>query len=368
MSKRTMGYAWSLVALLAVAPCVSAQTDNIVDLTGKTAFTSDDQNRLDQAVAALLDTLVAGTDSRLVDAARKQLVALAQSANGTAEFRQLAAKTIVKQAGVKMSNPILVYKNRLALTIVLAQIQEADAVPLLLKLMVGEGADGERYAGVRYWAAKGLAGKAVSEAIVQGRAPESIRRVLADLEKALIREKDGICLGAMIEAVAALGTDAASDLLIRVSSEKAKTLNLADHDIAEAMRVAVTMLDLAYKNDIRPIPDAKQPIVAAMAQILARTPPHSDGLLLISAIDETLARLTGETTGLSQAVTDVRGRPGRPDARAIDGVWLEQLNWIEILLRLDKPGKKELRIKQRPVLLDWSPAKSAEVASSGGTR
>jgi len=363
-----MGFAWGLVVLLAVAPCVSAQTDNIVDLTGKKAFTSDDQGRLDKAVAGLLDTLVTGTDNRLVDAARKQLVDMAQSGNATAEFRQLAAKTIVRQAGAKMSNPILVYKNRLALTIVVAQVQDADAVPLLLKLMGGEGADGERYAGVRYWAAKGLAGKAVSEAIVQGRAPESIRRVLGDLEKALMREKDGICVGAMVEAVAALGTDAATDLLTRVSAEKAKTLNLADHDIAEAMRVAVATLDLAYKNDIRPIPDAKQPIVAAMAQILARTPPHGDGLLLIAAIDDTLARLTGETTGLSQAVAAGRGQSGRLDAKAIDGVWLEQLNWIEILLRLDKPGKKELRLKQRPVLLDWSPAKSAEVASAGGAR
>ncbi|MBN2581506.1 MAG: hypothetical protein JXL80_00450 [Planctomycetes bacterium] len=368
MSKRTLRVVLGLGMLLVVAPVVSAQTDDISDLTGKATFSADEQDRLQKAIDGVLDRVVAGTDNRLVDAARKQLIDMVQSSRSTEEFKALAAKLIVKQATAKMANPILVYKNRLALAIVIAQMQEPDSVSLLLRLLGGEGPEGERYAGVRYWAAKGLAGKAVSEAIVQGRAPEPMRKVLADLEKVLMREKDGICVGAMLEAVAALGTDAATDVMIRAAADKARTLNLGNRDAAESMRAAVVILEGVYRNDIRPISEVKQPIVGVMAQILAQTPPHGDGLTLIAAINEALGRLTGETTGLGEAVAKCRDQANRLEPKVIDGVWLEQLNWIETLLRLDKQGKKELRLKQRPVLLDWSPAKSAEVAAKSVNR
>ena len=270
------------------ASSVLGQADDLTDLMGKTAFTTEDEDRIVAAIKPDLDRLVAGTD------------------------------------------------NRLAVAIVVSKMQNPESVPLLLKLLLGEGQEGELYPSVRYWAAKGLAGPKVSAAILGGTSASLRREVLEALDKALAREQDAICVGAMLSVADAMGTDQAVDLLIRTTAEKARRLDLGGGDAIETMKQAVVALESAYRRDIRPMAKAKQQIVATLAQVLAQVPPHGDGLELITLVDQILSRLTSETTTLGEAVRELRAQGKSTKPKMVDLVWVEQLNWIESLLKLSK--------------------------------
>jgi len=366
MSKRTLAFVLCVAAVMIAASSALGQTDDLTGLMVKTSFTAEDEARIVTAIKPLLARLVAGTDNRLVNGARSQLIVLTTDRRATVEFHALAARLIATQLQNLLTKPIVVHKNRLAVAIVVSRMQNSESVPLLLKLLVGEGTQGERYPSVRYWAAKGLAGKKVSAAILRNN-PVPLRKVMASLEQALGREKDAICVGAMLKVAEVLGTDQAVDLLIKATAEKAKSLDLGETDAVDAMKQATAALEAAYQRDIRAMAQAKQPIVATLAQVLAQTPPHGGGLELITVVDQTLSRLTSETTGLGETVRKLQGQKGaRTDSQTVDLVWVEQLNWIEFLLKLSKPENKDLRLKQRPEYLNWSPAKSAEVARKAG--
>ncbi|NIA21827.1 MAG: hypothetical protein GWP05_07665, partial [Anaerolineaceae bacterium] len=343
------------------------QTEDLSDQMGKTAFTAEDEAHIAKVVKPLLDSLVAGTDNRQVKGARSQLIGLTTNTRATVEFRTVAARIIVVQLQKRLKAPVLVHKNRLAAAIVVSRMQNPESVPLLLKLLVGEGPQGERYASVRYWAAKGLAGKKVHEAILRNN-PLPLRKVLEALDRAITRETDAICVGAMLKVAAVLKTDQAVDLLIKATAAKARSLDLGNSDAVDTMKQAVVALEDAYRRDIRKMAEAKQPIIAALAQVLAQTPPHGSGLELITVVDGVLARLTSQTTPLGEKVRELQGQGVRIQPKTVDLVWVEQLNWIESLLKPGKPENKDLRLKQRPVYLDWSPAKSAEVARKAGRK
>ena len=83
-------------------------------------------------------------------------------------------------------------------------------------------------------------------------------------------------------------------------------------------------------------------------------------------VDQTLSRLTSETTTLGEAVRKLQGQGKSTEPKTVDLVWVEQLNWIESLLKLSKPENKDLRLTQRPEFIDWSPANSTEVARKAG--
>ena len=361
MSKRTFVLALCGAVVMISASSALGQTDDLTDLMGKADFTAEDEARIAKAIKPLLDRLVAGTDSRLVKGARSQLIGLTTNTRATVEFRTVTAKIIVVQLQKRLNAPVLVHKNRLAVAIVVSRMQNPESVPVLLKLLVGEGSQGERYASVRYWAAKGLAGKKVSEAILRNN-PLPLRKVLAALDQAITREKDAICVGAILKVDKVLGTDQAVDLLVKATAAKATSLDLGNSDAIATMKQAVVALEEAYRRDIRKMAEAKQPIIAALAQVLAQTPPHGNGLELITVVDAVLARLTSRTTPLGEKVRKLQGQGVRIQPKTVDLVWVEQLNWIESLLKPSKPENKDLRLKQRPVYLDWSPAKSAEVA------
>ena len=365
MSKRTLAFALCGAALMIAASSALGQTDDLTDLMVKASFSAEDEAKIVTAIKPVLDRLVAGTDSRLVNGARSQLIALTTDRRATVEFHALAARLIVTELQSLLTKPIVVHKNRLAAAIVVSSMQNPESVPLLLKLLAGEGTQGERYPSVRYWAAKGLAGGKVSAAILRNN-PVPLRKVMASLEEALEREEDAICVGAMLKVAEVLGTDQAVDLLIKATAEKAKSLDLGDADAVDAMKQATAALEAAYLRDIRAMAEAKQPIIATLAQVLAQTPPHSDGLELINVVDRTLSRLTSETTVLGETVRKLQGQGTRIDPKTVDLVWVEQLNWTEFLLKLSKPENKDLKLKQRPEYLDWSSAKSAEVARKAG--
>ena len=105
----------------------------------------------------------------------------------------------------------------------------------------------------------------------------------------------------------------------------------------------------------------KQPIIAAMVQILVRTPPHSmngGSLELLEMLDATLTKLTGEKTDLAAAIKEFRGlsQLGRTP-QAIDVIFLQQLNWMETLL---KTTNKDVRLLSRPEVVKWTSKNSAE--------
>jgi hypothetical protein len=89
-------------------------------------------------------------------------------------------------------------------------------------------------------------------------------------------------------------------------------------------------------------------------------------LELIALVDQALSRLTSETTPLGEAVRKLQAQGKSTEPKMVDLVWVEQLNWIESLLKLSKPENKDLRLTQRPEYLNWSPAKSTEVARKAG--
>lgn len=367
MSKRTFVLAICGAAVMISASSALGQTDDLSDLMGKTAFTAEDEARIVKGIKSLLDRLVTGTDNRLVKGSRSQLIGLTTNTRATVEFRTVTAKIIVVQLRKRLNAPVLVHKNRLAVAIVVSRMQNPESVPVLLKLLVGEGSQGERYPSVRYWAAKGLAGKKVSEAILRNN-PLPLRKVLETLNQAITREKDAICVGAILKVVEVLGTDQAVDLLVKATAAKARSLDLGHGDAIATMKQAVVALKSAYGRDIRKMAQAKQPIIAALAQVLAQTPPHGDGLELTTVVDQALSNLTNETTFLGKAVRKLQGQRARIQPKTVDLVWVEQLHWIESLLKLNEPENKDLRLKQRPVYLDWSPAKSAEVARKAGQK
>jgi len=366
MAKRMLVVALCGAAVMIAVSGALGQTDDLTGLMGKTAFTTEDEDRIIAAIKPDFDRLVAGTDNRLVNGARSRLIRLTTDGRATVEFHAVAAKVIVGQLQKRLNDPILAHKNRLAVAIVISKMQNPESVPLLLKLLVGEGREGELYASVRYWAAKGLAGPKVSAAILGGASVSLRREVLEALDKALAREQDAICVGAMLSVADAMGTDQAVDLLIRITAEKARSLDLGGSDAIDTMKQAVVALESAYRRDIRPMAKAKQQIVATLAQVLAQVPPHGEGLELITLVDQTLSRLTSETTILGEVVRKLQDQGKNTEPKMVDLVWVEQLNWIESLLKLSKPENKDLRLTQRPEYLDWSPAKSTEVARKAG--
>ena len=366
MSKRMRVFALCGAAVMIAASSALGQTDDLTDLTVKKTFTAEEEARTVAAIKPDIDRLVAGKDNRLVNGARRRLISLTTGGRATVEFHAVAAKLIIGQLQRRLNESILVHQNRLAVAIVISKMQNPESVPLLLKLLVGEGQEGELYPSVRYWAAKGLAGPKVSAAILGGTSVSLRREVLEALDKALAREQDAICVWAMFSVADAMGTDQAVDLLIRTTAEKARSLDLGSSDAIDTMKQAVVALESAYRRDIRPMAKAKQPIVATLAQVLAQVPPRGEGLELITLVDQTLSRLTSETTTLGEAVRKLQAQGKSTEPKMVDLVWVEQLNWIESLLKLSKPENKDLRLTRRPEYLNWSPAKSTEVARKAG--
>lgn len=354
MVRRTIGLAVCVAVMAVAGPIASGQTTDLTPLMQQTSFGPAEEGQIAAAIAKDITDLVGGGQDE-VNGARTRLIALAKTAGATEEFRAVVGKVIVTQLGQRMK-AALVHKNRLALTIVVARMENAESLPVLLKLL-GEGDQGEIYPSVRYWAAKALATKRMT-AIVRGGAAIPTRVVLEWVGKALARERDPICAKALFAALGTIQTEAATDLLISAVAKKARDLDLGKHDAVDAMKGAVDALKEAYAREIRPPAAGKQPIIASLVQVLVQTPPHGESLELVSLLDTTLAGLTKESTGLADAVKDLGGTARLTKPQLVDVVWLEQLNWMEVLL---KTANKDVRLLSRPEPLSWSPARSVEV-------
>ena len=346
----------AVLALLSMACCAQAAVDMPwwAQYMGRTQFSAEDES---QMAAKLekdhLTPLVAGRESAEVTGARTDALALTQDGRATAEFRAAVSKVVVQKLDALLPQAVA-QRNRLGVAIVVARVQNPESLPLLLKLL-GDGGSGEVYSSVRYWAAKGLAGDGVRAAILNGTVP--IRVVAAKLGEALQRETDVLCVSQLFKVLQALGTESVTDVLIDGAAAKAKSeaFDLSRREAVEAMKTAVEALRQAYD---RPPAASKQRIVATLAQILVRTPPHGDSLDLIVAIDDVLSAMTKEKTALADAVKEQRSQSRLLDPKLIDLVWLQQLNWVELLLKTDN---RQIRLAARPAALDWTPEESAKV-------
>jgi hypothetical protein len=345
----------ALAAVLAAAPGAAGQTTDLTPLESQTTFGPGDEARIREALQKDFGLLATGRENDEVAGAKARLLDLAAKPEATLEFRTATAKIVVEELDKRLA-VALALKNRLAVAIVVARMHNIQAAPVLLKLL-GDTQNPP----VRYWAAKGLANEQVAKEIAQGRQGMNVRDVLNELRGALDNEKNALVVGALFSAVQALGTEDASDLLAEMAAKEAVVLDLSNRDGREAMKVAVDGLAAAFDRDIRPPTVGKQKIVAALVQILVRVPPCHEALDLISAINEQLTRMTGEKTGLPEAVKEEQGQWPLRDGKTADAVWLEQMNWVETLL---KSSNKDLRLKARPTCLEWTPAKSAGLVAA----
>jgi len=355
MSRRMGCVSLWMVALLVVASGVEAQTSGFGPFMGRSSFSPSDEGQITAGVETLIADMLS-TDEDKVNRARAALIDAVEDARATEEFRATAAKIIADRLGARLNNAV-VHRSRLAVAIVAARLQTPESLALLLRLL-GEAGRPEGYPSVRYWAAKGLSGERMKEIVRKEAAGIPSRVVLKSLGEATERETEPVCAGVLLLALDAVQTEAATDMLVKVVTAKARTFDLGRQDAADAMKDVIPVLKGAYNREIRPPAAGKQPIIAALAQVLARTPPHGPGLELAAVLDETLAALTNETTGLADAIKAHESQTRATDPKRIDVIWLQQLNWIEVLL---KTSNKDVRLLSRPVMLDWAPAKSVEV-------
>ena len=354
MTRRISRVACVAVVLAMAVSAASAQTSPYAPFMGKSSFSPSDEAQM----TAITDTLITdmlSTDEGKVNRARAAMVDAVEDSRATEQFKAVAAKIIADRLGARLNNAV-VHRSRLAVAIVAAKLQTPESLALLLRLL-GEPARPEVYPSVRYWAAKGLAGERMKDIIRKESAGIPGRVVLKSVSQVLDTETQPVCVGVMFLVLDAVQTESATDVLIKAVAEKARALDLGRRDAADAMKSAVPALKEAYAREIRPAAAGKQPIVATLAQVLAQTPPHGPGLELAVAVDEALAALTNETTGLAAAVEVYEDQSRLTDPKVIDIIWLQQLNWVEVLL---KTSNKDVRLLSRPAILDWSAAKSVE--------
>lgn len=355
MSQRITSLVLSTVVLLLAASAAAAQGVDITPLRTRTTFGAAEETQIAGAIKDDIEKLVAGQADDLVAAARENLIRRAEDSTATAEFRAAVAKVTVIEIKNRLNN-VMVHRNRLGVAIVIARMQNGESLEVLLKLL-GEGKDGEIYPSVRYWAAKGLAGRAIIEAIRTGNGitiPQ--RTILKWVADAIDREKSPVVAAELFNVLGAVQTESSTDALVPAVAAKARQFDLSQQAAIDAMKTAATLLQEAFGRERREAAAGKQPIIAALVQILVRTPPHGPSLDLSEVLDVALAKLTGEKTGLAAAIKDFRAQSalGRTP-QAIDTIYLEQLNWMETLL---KTANKDVRLLSRPQVLPWKSEQS----------
>lgn len=353
MTGRIIGMVAGLAVVLGAASAAPGQTAELTSLEAQTTVSAGDETRIREALKKNFDQVATGNEDE-VSAARGQLLDVATKADATAEFRTAAAKIVVEELDKRLGSATAL-KNRLALAVVVARLHNNQSVPVLLKLL-GD----KQYSAVRYWAAKGLGNKDLAAEIAQGRQGPNARDVLNSLRGALEKENDPSVVGVLLAAVQALRTEEATVVLAEMTAKEAVRLDLSKREGREAMKTAVDGLVEAFPQDFSQAAGGKQKIVAALAQILVRIPPSSEGLDLVAAINDDLTRMTGEKTGLADAVKEELAQTPLRDGKLADAVWLEQMNWAEVLLKI---SNKDLRLKERPAILEWTPGKSAELVA-----
>lgn len=360
MTRRTICGAFSAVMLLAIASAATAQANSLVSMMSETSFGPAEEARIRAGLEELVNDLVTG-DQDKVNAARKRLIEVATDGRATAEFRAAAAKVITTMLAEKLPQA-LALRHRLAVAIVVARMQNPESVPVLLKLL-GEGEKGEPHAAVRYWAAKGLAGdeaggEKMKKIIREESSGVSLRVMLEKLGEALDREREPICAAALFSVVEGIETEPATDLLIDAVAKAARKFDLGQGDAADAMQAAAAGLRKAFVRERRPPGRGKQRIVSTLVQVLARTPPRLSSFGLLTQLDEALAEMTQEKTGLAAVIKECSDQVKLTEPKLIDIIWLQQLSWIEVLLKTEN---KDVRLLSRPEILEWTPENSVKV-------
>jgi hypothetical protein len=351
MFQRMTCVAASLVVLLAVVATVSAQTDDLSDLKTRDSLGAADERRIAKAIESDINAVIADVTEQGVRGARQRLVKLAGDAGATMAFQASVAKVVVLMFHERFDNP-KTNRNRMAMAMLVAQMKNTESLPVLLKLL------GDQYPSVRYWAAKGLAGKEVMD-IVRAGTNIPTKTVLKRVQETATGEKSPIIVKELIKVIGGVQAEAATDALVATVAEKARTMDLGDADAVEAMTEAVKALDAAYRRALRPAAQGKQPIIACLVQILVQTPPKEPSLELALLLDRTLGELTQQKSKLAAAIKACRDQSHlNPEAQKVDLVWLQQLDWMERLLAV---SNKDVRLLSRPKTLDWTPEKSVEV-------
>lgn len=332
----------ALVAAMTLT--ASAQMVNLAPLVGKTTFTPEDTAALQAMIENDVKTVATSVQARDVGISRDRLVRLPQYGGATDEFKQLTSRLIL--TAVEQSLDVArEHRNRLALAITVARSESPEAVELLMALL------NDRFASVRYWAARGLSADPVVQAIKRGRQDLPTSRVfLGKVQATLDAETDPVVVETFFGLLQAVSTDLATDILVEQAQKKAVAFDLSQIDALNAMQRAVVALQAAYEREIRPGAEGKQKIIVALGQILIQTPPHGRCLELVEQTSAALAGLTKQKSEISNVIEEYRKQGAIRDSKLIDLIWLEQLGWIQ-----------QLQLKDKVELLDWSPQKSVEV-------
>jgi len=356
MSQRIISLVVSTAVVFLAASAVSAQGVDLSALKTRSSFGAAEEGQIAAGIKAEVDKVITGQEDVLVSDARDKLTKLVEDSSATAEFRATAARVIVLEIKSRL-NLAVSHRNSLACALVVSRMQNAESVEVLVKLL-GEGP----YPSVRYWAAKGLASPAVVEIIRTGKGTAVTQAaVIQAVSAAVKRETSPIAAAELFGVLGALQTESAVDALVAAVADRARSYDLGQQAAAEAMKTAVSLLQDAYGRERREASAGKQPIIAAMVQILVRTPPHSmngGSLELLEMLDATLTKLTGARNYLAAAIKEFRGlsQLGRTP-QAIDVIFLQQLNWMETLL---KTTNKDVRLLSRPEVVKWTSKNSAE--------
>jgi hypothetical protein len=364
MSQRIISFVVATAMVFGAASAVLAQGADLTALKTRTSFGAAEEGQIAAGIKGEVDKVITGPDDVAASDGRDKLIKLVEDTGATAEFRIAAAKVIVTEIKPRL-NLAVSHRNRLAAALVVSRMQNPESLEVLLKLL-GEGKDGEPYASVRYWAAKALAGQTLIESIRTGKGTTYAQpAVLQALSAAAKRESSPIVAAELFNVLGAIQTEAAVDVLVAVVADRARHYDLGQPAAADAMKSAVSLLQEAYGRERREASAGKQPIIAAIVQILVRTPPHSlsgAGLDLLETLDAALAKLTGEKTDLVAAIKEFRGlsQLGRTP-QAIDVIFLQQLNWMETLL---KTTNKDVRLLSRPEVVKWTSKDSAELLAT----
>ena len=214
MLKRCLMISASLMLVAAVALTASAQALNLAPLVGKSTFTPEETAALRGAIESDVRAIATSSRAEEVRVSRDRLVRLPGQPGATAEFRQLTARLIVNAVEESLDTA-RDHRNRLALAITVARIQSPESIDILLKML------GDRFASVRYWAARGLTTEPVVQAISRGgEGLPTTRAVLTRVQAAIEAETDPVVVETLFDLLQGVGTDLATDILVEQRSEE----------------------------------------------------------------------------------------------------------------------------------------------------
>lgn len=291
-------------------------------LREKTAITDQDRQQIRTWATTLAENLVANKDPdrRGMVAARDAFIVEGRKEGRSPAFYQAFSEEAI--AALKAAEKKAVSQDaRVNLFMAVAEIRRVEGIDVLRAAI-----EKDPYPAARYWAAKGLA--QVADAVVERNTPRLELDIADSIAKVIDTETSPVTLYQLFDALGRFDHERAHDVLADAAAKVVLRVSAADPIASQVEDGIVRSLEKAYTREVRP--EAKTRILSAFAIMCAAIMPPTAEASLMSDLNASLEKITGEKVGF--VVTD-------------DSVMqkVALLEWVEKFVK----GKK---IPKRPAL------------------